>query len=224
MTPTRAQVNVAEFGAKPVVCTVTGSACPGLARDRELRLQMQQLAGDTAAEDAGCSTSGDDGACGGGNDHSPKSRRGEGATASSPKKGRSSRAGTHGWGGARSPGGGGGGARGDAFSLRKADARARTAATRDCRRDGPIALSLPRLLPHNTLLSTAAGAGAAGAQAPAADQPGLEVAAEVQEGSTFVPMKLRGHGDINYTLNQQPGKLRTKDVKVRASSCMLGAA
>lgn len=103
----------------------------------------------------------------------------------------------------------GGGAGRDAFSRQQADARARASAQRDCRKDGPICTTLPRLVPS----SFAVGAAAAlvgGEEGEAGREEG-----EVDVGGVHVPAQLRGHADVSYVLNQQPGKLRTKDVKVR---------
>jgi hypothetical protein len=91
-------------------------------------------------------------------------------------------------------GGGGGGARGDAFSRRHSPPRGR-------RREGSEPGSLLRLARGGALLASLGGAGDADA-------------AELRQGDVFVPQHLRGHGDVSYVLNQAPGKLRTKDVKV----------
>ncbi|GBF91118.1 hypothetical protein Rsub_04787 [Raphidocelis subcapitata] len=160
----RFEVTVAEFGAKPMVCTAVGSAAPGAARDRALEAS---------------GLLGSDGAAGPG-----------------PAGGSSDGSGSDGGGGGWSGGGGGGGARGDGFSRRLAAARRRASRGRDCRRDGPIPGALPRLAPPNALM----GVG-----------PGDEVAAG---DGTRVPAVLRGHADVAYVLNQQEGKLRTKDAAI----------
>ncbi len=197
------EVTIAEFGARPMPCTIVGSAFPGLARKRALLssggssgpphdrarvisssgssggsvddLKLPDCQSSSSAGGAGLDASGGDRSVGGGHVSSGSSSSGCGGGKGS---------------------GGGGGARGDAYSRKQLDVRARVAARRDCRRDGPIRAYPPRPRPADALLWTAKGD-------------------EVAAGGALVPAALRGHGDVAYVLNQRAGKLRTKDVKVR---------
>ncbi len=77
----------------------------------------------------------------------------------------------------------------DAFTEQQARERKQASSGRDCRRDGPIRTRSPKA--------------AAGSR-------------EAQVGGVYVPDQLDTHAAIAYILNQEPGKMRTKDVKVGA--------
>jgi len=82
---------------------------------------------------------------------------------------------------------GGGAGGGDAYTVMQMTQRKEAIQQRDCRVDGPIQLKLPVL---------AAGPG------------------ETELGGVFVPnSSLTTMADLAYVLNQQPGKLRIKDIK-----------
>jgi hypothetical protein len=182
-----------------MVCTVVGSAFPGLARDRELGLlessggvaaRTATAAGEGAEEARAVASGGAQDSSGGEEGDCFPSGAAEGdakLAGSSVSKGSGHKSGS-------GSGGGGGGARGDAFSRRHSPPRGR-------RREGSEPGSLLRLARGGALLASLGGAGDADA-------------AELRQGDVFVPQHLRGHGDVSYVLNQAPGKLRTKDVKV----------
>jgi hypothetical protein len=195
------QVALAEFGAKPMVCTAVGSAFPGLGRDQALE-----------ALTAG------GGGHGGGPGKGPKRR--EGLDAGCGNGGAIGEEGERCWGHNTIGPGGGGGACGDPFSRRQAAARAAAAASRDCRRDGPVAAPPPRAppmvdwllqaAPGDEVICSSGGRGASGGSSRRV------TAGDGTAGgsSVAVPAVLRGHADVAYVLNQREGRLRTKDVKV----------
>jgi hypothetical protein len=75
----------------------------------------------------------------------------------------------------------------DAYTEQQALQRKQAASGRDCRRDGPISGRSPK----------------AGGRAR-----------EAQVGGVFLPAQLDTHAAMAYILNQEPGRMRTKDVKV----------
>jgi hypothetical protein len=90
----------------------------------------------------------------------------------------------------------GGAGGGDAYTNLIMTERKAAASMRDCRTTGPI-LSVPPKLPPPT--------------------------AEVVIDGIYVPdTALKTNADVAYVLNQEPGKLRIKDVKVGGGACAGG--
>lgn len=178
------EVRISEFNSNPILCHVTGSSLPGLTRDAAVL--KATVAAATAVGGALL------GSTGGGKTLLGASVDGGGVDMALLDGTLAMKAASLKWppnkGGGSIRGGAGGG---DAFTLAKQERRKDRAQDRDCRITGPIKSRPPKL--------------------PAAESSGRP---EVEVDGVFLPDgTLTTTTDVAYVLNQDPGKLRVKDIK-----------